>query len=187
MRIMHRDLKSANIFLFSDGTVKLGDLNVSKVMKGNMQFTQTGTPYYASPEVWKDQPYNSKSDIWSLGWVIYELICQKPPFEARSMDKLFKMVIKGNFEPLPLNYSNGLERIVRSWIKVVPSKRPSWRLILNDKWTRKWHRKITESQKPSKNTIKSHSTLNAKEKRANFNKNWKLKIPQNFNEPEKLK
>ena len=66
-KIMHRDLKSANIFLFTDGSVKLGDLNVSKVMNKGCEYTQTGTPYYASPEVWKDMPYNAKSDIWSLG------------------------------------------------------------------------------------------------------------------------
>ena len=114
VQIMHRDLKSANIFLFSDGTVKLGDLNVSKCMRNNLEFTQTGTPYYASPEVWKDQPYNFKSDIWSLGCVIYELVCQNPPFEAQSMDELYQNVIKGHFDPIPLTYSNGLEKILRS-------------------------------------------------------------------------
>jgi NIMA (never in mitosis gene a)-related kinase 1/4/5 len=64
---MHRDLKSANVFMFSNGQVKLGDLNVSKVLKSGLSYTQTGTPYYASPEVWKDQPYDIKSDMWSLG------------------------------------------------------------------------------------------------------------------------
>ncbi len=54
MKILHRDMKSANIFLYKDGTAKLGDLNVSKVAKQGMLYTQTGTPYYASPEVWKD-------------------------------------------------------------------------------------------------------------------------------------
>jgi NIMA (never in mitosis gene a)-related kinase len=54
MKIMHRDLKCANIFLDANKTAKLGDLNVSKVMKQDMSKTQTGTPYYASPEVWKD-------------------------------------------------------------------------------------------------------------------------------------
>lgn len=53
-QIVHRDIKSANIFLTCAGDVKLGDLNVSKVTKGNLLSTQTGTPYYASPEVWKD-------------------------------------------------------------------------------------------------------------------------------------
>lgn len=51
--------------------------------------TQTGTPYYASPEVWNDKPYNEKSDIWSLGCVLYELITTKPPFQANDMSQLF--------------------------------------------------------------------------------------------------
>ena len=66
MKIIHRDLKSANIFI-CEGNYKLGDLNVSKLMKKTLAYTQTGTPYYASPEVWKDQPYELKSDIWSIG------------------------------------------------------------------------------------------------------------------------
>jgi serine/threonine protein kinase len=57
LNIMHRDLKSANVFLNKDFTIKLGDMNVSKVVNSrNLNYTQTGTPYYASPEVWKDEP-----------------------------------------------------------------------------------------------------------------------------------
>ena len=68
LNIMHRDLKSANVFLTADLTVKLGDMNVSRMAdKQGLNYTQTGTPYYASPEVWKDKPYDFKSDIWSLG------------------------------------------------------------------------------------------------------------------------
>lgn len=52
MKIMHRDIKSANVFMFKNGMVKLGDLNVSKLTKSLAQ-TQAGTPYYASPEIWK--------------------------------------------------------------------------------------------------------------------------------------
>lgn len=48
-------------------------MNVSKVLKKGLAYTQTGTPYYASPEVWQDLPYDMKSDIWSLGCVIYEM------------------------------------------------------------------------------------------------------------------
>lgn len=83
---MHRDIKSANIMLGEQNgeeIVKLGDLNVSKVStKDGMNYTQTGTPFYASPEVWRDEPYNNKSDIWSLGCVLYEMLTFKPPFEA---------------------------------------------------------------------------------------------------------
>jgi len=86
IKIMHRDLKSANIFLSNDTIAKLGDMNVSKVTntKG-LNYTQTGTPYYASPEVWRDEPYDNKSDVWSLGCVLYEMITLKPPFIAEDM------------------------------------------------------------------------------------------------------
>lgn len=68
LNIMHRDLKSANVFLTDDLIVKLGDMNVSRMADHQgLNYTQTGTPYYASPEVWKDKPYDFKSDIWSLG------------------------------------------------------------------------------------------------------------------------
>lgn len=70
------------MFLFKNGKVKIGDMNVSKVIKNNLCVTQTGTPYYASPEVWKDVPYNTKSDIWSLGCLIYEMTVLHPPFMA---------------------------------------------------------------------------------------------------------
>ena len=96
MKVFHRDLKSANVFLCKDGMVKLGDMNVSKVAKKGLLFTQTGTPYYASPEVWKEKPYDNKSDIWSLGCVLYEMTTLKPPFRAEDMEGLYKKVTRGN-------------------------------------------------------------------------------------------
>jgi len=75
LKILHRDLKCANVFISSDNkSVALGDMNVSKIAKKEFVTTQTGTPYYASPEVWKDKPYGKKSDIWSLGCVFYEML-----------------------------------------------------------------------------------------------------------------
>jgi NIMA (never in mitosis gene a)-related kinase 1/4/5 len=70
--ILHRDMKSANIFI-CDGVYKLGDLNVSKVNDNQhiMAQTQTGTPFYASPEIWRDEPYGMESDIWSFGCILY--------------------------------------------------------------------------------------------------------------------
>ncbi len=94
--------------MFQDSTAKLGDLNVSKVAHKGLGYTQTGTPYYASPEVWKDQPYDAKSDIWSLGCVLYEMITLKPPFRADNMENLYKKVLKGTalfpyFIPIPIH------------------------------------------------------------------------------------
>ena len=96
MKILHRDLKSANVFLHKDGAAKLGDLNVSKVARRGLGYTQTGTPYYASPEVWADKPYDYKSDIWSVGCVMYELCALKPPFRGNNLEQLYASVKKGN-------------------------------------------------------------------------------------------
>ena len=125
LKILHRDLKSANVFLFNDGSAKLGDLNVSKIVKRGLVYTQTGTPYYASPEVWKDLPYDNKSDIWSLGCVLYEMITLKPPFRAQNMQGLYNKVIKGYFNKIPNYYSNDLSEIVNLLIQVDCNKRPS--------------------------------------------------------------
>ena len=76
--------------------------------KKGLLYTQTGTPYYASPEVWKDQPYGSKSDIWSLGCVLYEMVTLKPPFRANDMNGLYKRVLKGNYPPISDKYSEQL-------------------------------------------------------------------------------
>jgi NIMA (never in mitosis gene a)-related kinase len=125
LNILHRDLKSANVFLNSDGTVKLGDMNVSKVAKNGFLYTQTGTPYYASPEVWKDKPYNVKSDIWSLGCVLYEAITLKPPFRAEDMQGLFRKVVKGEYNRIPRTFSNELSNLVNSLLIVDFKRRPS--------------------------------------------------------------
>jgi NIMA (never in mitosis gene a)-related kinase len=88
-------------------------------------YTQTGTPYYASPEVWQDKPYNNKCDIWSLGCVIYELAALKPPFRANSMKDLCNKVIKGVYPPLPKTYSSGFSAMIKRMLQVSPSKRMS--------------------------------------------------------------
>mmetsp|Transcript_1315 Transcript_1315/g.1355 ORF Transcript_1315/g.1355 Transcript_1315/m.1355 type:complete len:177 (-) Transcript_1315:439-969(-) len=131
IKIFHRDLKSANVFLSKDGNAKLGDLNVSKVAKKGLLYTQTGTPYYASPEVWKDQPYDSKSDIWSLGCVLYEMTTLKPPFRANDMNGLYKRVLKGQYPKIPSNYSNDLAQLIKTLLQVQSSMRPTCEQILN--------------------------------------------------------
>ena len=125
LNILHRDLKSANVFLFKNGVVKLGDLNVSKITRKGMGYTQTGTPYYASPEVWKDKPYDSKSDIWSLGCVIYEMCALNPPFRAQTMEELFKRVIRGYYPDISNKYSKDLSEILKLMIQTEVGARPS--------------------------------------------------------------
>ena len=130
LKILHRDLKSANIFLFSDGSAKIGDCNVSKVVYKGLGYTQTGTPYYASPEVWNDDPYDNKSDIWSLGCVTYEMITLHPPFRAQNMEGLYNKVIKGQYSKINDKYSNDLSELIKLLLKVNASDRPSCSQIL---------------------------------------------------------
>ena len=137
LKILHRDLKSANVFLFKNGNAKLGDLNVSKVAKRGLGYTQTGTPYYASPEVWKDLPYDNKSDIWSLGCVLYEMITLHPPFRARNMEELYKRVLGGVINKLPPQFSNDLFEVVSLLIQVNSNKRPNCNVILNNNIVKK--------------------------------------------------
>ena len=131
LKILHRDMKSANVFLFSNGSAKLGDLNVSKVAKRGLGYTQTGTPYYASPEVWKDKPYDNKSDVWSLGCVLYEMITLRPPFRAQNMEGLFNKVCKGQYSRIPDRFSDDLFQVVQFLLQVNPISRPSCEQILN--------------------------------------------------------
>jgi len=123
-KILHRDLKSANIFLFNNNLAKIGDLNVSKVSKTGIGYTQTGTPYYASPEVWNDEAYTNKSDIWSLGCVLYEMMYLTPPFKAENMEGLYHKIIKGKYK-ITDKYSKELNEILKLLLNVEQKERPS--------------------------------------------------------------
>ena len=131
--IMHRDLKSANIFLVKDKhQCKIGDMNVSKVIKEKELLTQTGTPYYASPEVWRDEPYSYKSDLWSIGCVIYELCNLKPPFKGKDLDELFLNVCKGKPERIYNTYSDDLWKMIQMLLEVDVKKRCDCNKFLNN-------------------------------------------------------
>lgn len=102
LKVLHRDIKSENIFLDADGNAKIGDLGVAKVMSAQVDFARTlvGTPYYLSPELCENKPYNHKSDIWSLGCVLYELLTGTHPFNASNQGALFIKILKGKFPPV---------------------------------------------------------------------------------------
>ena len=131
--IIHRDLKSANIFLTKNGIIKIGDLNVSKILnKMVTTYTQTGTPYFASPEIWNDQPYDYKCDIWSVGCIIYEMASLHVPFRGVSMQNLYKNVLRGIYQQIPGRYSDELKQIIKSILVVNPKNRPSSKELLEN-------------------------------------------------------
>lgn len=115
-KILHRDIKSRNIFIFSstksaeapytssyNNVVKLGDFGISRSLSGTVELANTaiGTPYYLSPEICESKPYDYKSDMWSLGCVIYELCTLKHAFDARHIRGLVLNIIKAEFSPIP--------------------------------------------------------------------------------------
>lgn len=104
----------------------MGDLNVSKLaQQDGLNYTQAGTPYYASPEVWNDLPYDFKSDVWSIGCITYEMACLQLPFQAKDMASLFEIVCKGDFRPIPRQYSKELSQVIKKMLIVDPVKRIS--------------------------------------------------------------
>ncbi|NWV77858.1 NEK3 kinase, partial [Dasyornis broadbenti] len=131
-RVLHRDIKSKNVFLTQNGKVKLGDFGSARLLAHPMSYacTYVGTPYYVPPEIWESMPYNNKSDIWSLGCILYELCTLKHPFQANSWKHLILKICKGSYNPLPSHYSYELHYLIKQMFKRNPQNRPSASTIL---------------------------------------------------------
>ena len=131
LKILHRDLKSQNIFLTKDLNVKIGDLGVSKkLIKSNFAKTIIGTPYYLSPEICEEKPYNEKNDIWALGCILYELCTFHHPFESNSYGGLITKILNGYPESINIKYSANLQKIINLMLKKNFHHRPSCKAIL---------------------------------------------------------
>jgi NIMA (never in mitosis gene a)-related kinase len=113
-KILHRDLKSQNIFLTGrQKLIKLGDFGIARVLKHTHENARTaiGTPYYLSPEICEGKAYNNKSDMWSLGIVLYEMCTLKCPFDASNLNGLVLKIIRGVYAPLPGQFSGALRQL----------------------------------------------------------------------------
>ena len=134
--IIHRDLKLSNIFLTSKGNIKLGDFGIAKILtsKDDLAKTLVGTPYYLSPELCLKKPYNHKSDIWSLGCILYEMMYLKHAFEADSIGELVVNILERNFNMnINAGFSEGVINLVKKILVIDANKRPSVDDILKDK------------------------------------------------------
>nr|XP_045241081.1 serine/threonine-protein kinase Nek11 isoform X5 [Macaca fascicularis] len=125
-RILHRDLKSKNIFL-KNNLLKIGDFGVSRLLMGSCDLatTLTGTPHYMSPEALKHQGYDTKSDIWSLACILYEMCCMNHAFAGSNFLSIVLKIVEGDTPSLPERYPKELNAIMESMLNKNPSLRPS--------------------------------------------------------------
>lgn len=133
--MIHRDIKSANILLCSNGLVKLGDFGFSKMyantVSDDVGRTFCGTPYYVAPEIWRRCPYSKKADMFSLGVLLYELLTLKRPFDGVDIEEIMHKTLAGRFDPLPDSISPEMQTIVATLLQSEPKRRPSSKTLLN--------------------------------------------------------
>ncbi|XP_072364658.1 serine/threonine-protein kinase Nek2 isoform X6 [Scyliorhinus torazame] len=125
--VLHRDLKPANVFLDVQHNVKLGDFGLARILQHDTSFAKTfvGTPYYMSPEQINHMSYNEKSDIWSLGCLLYELCALSPPFTAYNQKELAEKIREGKFRRIPYRYSDELNNLLGRMLNLKDYLRPS--------------------------------------------------------------
>eukprot|EP01083_Nonionella_stella_P140073 428746_1 len=133
LKILHRDLKTQNIFLTEDDYVKIGDFGIARVLTGTMDMAQTvvGTPYSMSPEVCQNKPYSFKSDMWSLGCVLYEVASRQNAFGGANLLAVVLKIVQEPHERLPECYSREFSKLVDDLLHKDPAKRLSIDDLLN--------------------------------------------------------
>ena len=133
-KIIHRDIKTLNIFLTKNFDAKIGDLGVAKILENtNHAMTFIGTPYYVSPEMCRNKPYNEKSDIWALGCILYELLTFNHPFTATNQAALFIKILNNKYNPFPPGVPEDLKNMVDFILEKDYELRPSMADIITRK------------------------------------------------------
>ena len=132
-QILHRDIKTQNIFIQNEHTIRIGDFGIAKGYNQNQDLggSLIGTPLYMAPEVYNSsKKYSFRSDIWSLGCCIFEMCNLKNAFEAKSWNAVFVKVNKGQRAQLNSRYSLDMKNLVDSMLSVNGKNRPTIASIL---------------------------------------------------------
>jgi serine/threonine protein kinase/ankyrin repeat protein len=151
--IIHRDLKPENILMSQTDCqqVKIVDFGLANYWNPQEDRsvrslrTQCGSPHYASPEVLRGERYSGPlADIWSLGVLLYAMVCGSLPFNARSIPMLIKKIVEGRFK-LPKFLSKEVQHLIQTILQIVPENRPTLAQIAAHPWMQQ-HRASSASE-----------------------------------------
>lgn len=141
--IVHRDLKPENILYAStadDAPLKLADFGLAHLLKPNeMMSVACGTPGYVAPEVLQGHFYGKEVDMWSVGVVLYILLCGFPPFYDESNKALFQQIIHARYQfmdPYWTDVSDTAKDLVSKLLQVDPKKRYTTKQVLAHPWVK---------------------------------------------------
>ncbi|KAJ6220097.1 hypothetical protein RDWZM_005909 [Blomia tropicalis] len=122
--IIHRDIKTTNIFLTKEGFIKIGDFGISKILNSKLDARSfVGTPFYICPEIFEGKAYNKPCDIWAMGCVLYEMASLHRTFDANNLSSLMHKVLKGSYMPVNNKYSKQFHKLVNNLLQKNPIKR----------------------------------------------------------------
>jgi len=130
-RVLHRDLKTGNLFLDGAGNVLLGDFGIAKQLDGSAAATCVGTPYYLAPEMCRGERYAYKSDVWALGCILHELCCLRPTWQGQNILGVVYQIVEQQAPPLPPQYSGELAALVNALLTKSAAQRPSLHQVFN--------------------------------------------------------
>ena len=154
--IIHRDLKPQNILVFDNNIIKIADFGFARHFdKFNVAETLCGSPLYMSPEIIKYKKYSIKTDLWSIGIILYEMLMGEPPYNAKTHYLLIKKIDKKSVKiPISRNLSNNCINLLQRLLKKESKNRISWDNFFNHPW-------ISEDYDIQKNVYSKKSSYNA--------------------------
>ena len=181
--IIHRDLKTQNIFLTKHFNVKIFDFKKSKILNDSKEFSNSfiGTPYYFSPEMVLKKKYNFKIDVWAIGIILYEICTLQKPFVGKNVEELNKNILKGKFKEINKIYSKELKKVLNMLLIHQQEKRPNVYDLIQDYVFVSYGKKMGFGNFLPKINV-NNDKYNDKNKKDNNNNNKKNEINSKKNE-----